>query len=44
MAKTEAQKKISLIGKYAKETRGKGEAWPAAIKRATKELKAKGKI
>lgn len=38
------QSKVVLIAKHAKATRKKGELWPDAIKRSTKELAKEGKI
>lgn len=39
-----AKERVSKIAAHAKATRGKNEVWTDAIKRATKELKAKKKI
>lgn len=45
MAKTKAQKSISLIAERAKKIYKKGsEKWTDAIKRASNELKKEGKI
>jgi len=36
--------RVTMISRHAKRTRKRGEAWTTAIKRATKELKKKGKL
>jgi hypothetical protein len=36
--------RVTMISRHAKRTRKRGEAWTAAIRRATRELKKSGKL